>query len=112
VLVNFVEQYWHQARLPVMTVNNIRVFVALQHELQRRSAKKRKPLIVIGLPIKCPSVEKVMGGMWFDKETFTPVNKSEIDSAMNRRLIPGHPKILIRYPQIVDLVVTQTIVLG
>ena len=50
VLVHLVEQHRHQAGLPVVAVDDVRVLVALEHELQRRPAEEREPLVVVHCP--------------------------------------------------------------
>ena len=48
--------------------------------------------------------------MGLDEKAFAPMNKSKINAAMNREMIPRHPQILVIEPQIVDLVISQAVV--
>src|ERR1043166_192217 len=94
-----------------MAMNDVRMFVALEHELQRGPAEKSKPLIVIGLPVKSTPIKKIVLGMRFDKKTFAAVNKPEINAAMDGIVVPRHPKVIERDSQVIDMIVAQAIVL-
>src|SRR6266446_842620 len=95
-----------------MAMDDFRMFVALEHELEGGPAEKRETLVVIALPVKHAAVKKIVAGMRFDEEAFTSVDEAEIGAAVDRVMVPRHPKILEREPQIVNLVVAQAIVLG
>ena len=55
-------------------------------------------------------MEKIMVRVRLDEEALAAMDKSKINTAMDRMMIPRHPQILVREPQIVDLVVAQAIV--
>src|ERR1039457_964890 len=94
VLIHLIEQHWHQAGLPIMAVNDVWVLVALEHELQRRTAEEGEALVVIHLPVKGAAVEEVMVGMRLDEEALAAMHEAEIDTAMNGVLVPRHPEVL------------------
>ena len=112
VLVHLIEQHRHQASLPVVAVNDVRVLVALEHELQRGPAEEREPQVVIHLPVEHATVEEVLFGMRIDEEALAAMNKAEIDTAMDRAVIPRHPQVFHRKLEVENLVIPQTIVLG
>ncbi len=112
VLVHLVEQHRHQAGLPVVAVNDVRVLVALEHELQRGPAEESEPLVVIRLPVERAAVEEVLVGMRLDEEALAAVHEAEIDAAMDGVVIPRHPQVFERELQVEDLVIPQAIVFG
>src|SRR5438552_2001816 len=111
VLINLAKQHRRQPRLPVMTMNDVGLLAALEQELERRTAEKRKALIVIRLAVKNPPMKEVVVRVGFDKKAFAPVNEPKINAAMDRIIIPWHPEIFEGKAQIVNLVVAQTIIL-
>ncbi len=112
VLVHLVEQHRHQAGLPVVAVNDVRVLVALEHELQRGPAEEGEPLVVIHLPVEGAAVEEVVVGMRLDEEALAAVHEAEIDAAMHGVVVPRHPQVFERELQVEDLVIPQAVVLG
>src|SRR6185436_6038447 len=112
VLIDFVQKHRRQACLPIVAMNNLRMLLALEHELERGAAEKGEPLVIIPLPVKHTAVEEMMLRMRFDKETLAPVNKAEINAAVDGLAIPGHPQVAKGETQVVNLVVAQAIVLG
>ena len=96
VLIHLVKQHRHQRRLPVVAMDDIRVLVGLEHELQRRAAKKGESQHVVVLPVKTPAVEKIVLGMRFDEKALAPVHEAETDAAVDRAAVPRHPQILRR----------------
>ena len=111
-LVHLVEQDRDQPRLPVVAMNDVGVFVALEHELQRRLAEERKALVVVALPVKRAAMEEVLVGVRLDEEALSPVHEAEIDAAVHRAAIPRHPEVLEAELQVEDLVVAQAVILG
>src|ERR1035441_7020543 len=91
VLIHLKEQHRHQSGLPIMAVNDVRVLVALEHELQGGLDRKSEPLVVIHLPVERAAVEEVMVGMRLDEEALAAMHEAEIDTAMHGVLVPRHP---------------------
>ncbi len=110
LLINLVEQHRHEACLPVVTMDDVRVLVAFEHELQRGAAEEREALIVVVLAVERATVEKIVLAVRVNEEALPTVHKTEEDRAMDRAAIPRHPQILIRDLQPKNLVVTQAIV--
>ncbi len=94
-----------------MAMDDVRALVAFEHELQRCPAEKSKPLVIIALAVKHPALKEIMVGVGFYEKAFAAMDESEINAAMHRIVIPGHPQIFEGQPQIVNLVVAQAIVL-
>ena len=69
-------------------------------------------LVVIGLAIKDAPMEKILVRVRLNEEALAAMNETEIDAAMNGVVVPRHPHVLVGKLQIVNLVVTQAIVLG
>src|SRR5271169_5972207 len=91
ILVNIKEEYRHDTRLPVVTVDNVGMLVRLEHKLKGRPAEKSKPLGIILMTVKNSSVEEVPVRMGFDKETFSSMGKTEKNGAMHPSLIKRDP---------------------
>src|SRR4051812_8078770 len=70
VLINLVKQHGDQRGLPIVTMDDLRMLVGLEHELKGRSREERKARIVIAMPIKNPPVEKLLRRMRLDEKTF------------------------------------------
>src|SRR2546422_8346118 len=68
VLVDFVEQHRRQARLPVVAMDDVWMFAALEHEFQRRAAKKGEALVIISMAVKYVAVKKILVRMRLDKK--------------------------------------------
>src|SRR4051794_12227853 len=49
--IHLVEEDWHQPCLPVMTMDDVRVLVRLEHELERCPAEESKSFNVIVLTV-------------------------------------------------------------
>ena len=112
VLVHLVEQHRHQAGLPIVAVDDVRVLVALEHELECRPAEEGEPLVIIHLPVKRVPIEVVVVGMRLDEEALAAMHKAEIDAAMHGVVVPRHPQVFERELQVEDLVMPQAIVFG
>ena len=79
--------------MPIVAVNDVRMLVALQHELQRRPAEKREALVVIGMAVKYVTVKKILVRMRLDEKAFPTMHEPKINAAMNRVMIPGNPEV-------------------
>src|SRR6266404_6571551 len=104
-LKNFIKQHRHQSGLPVVAMDDVRVFVAFEHELESGTGKKSKALVIVSVTVENPPIEEVLIGMRLDEEAFAAMNEAEINAAMNGVIEPGDPKIFVRKPQIKALVV-------
>src|SRR6266480_698512 len=69
VLVHLVEQHRYQGRLPIVAMNDLRMFVGLEHELQGGAAKERETFAVIMVAVKDAAVEEIAIQVWLDKKT-------------------------------------------
>ncbi len=49
--IHLIQQHRDKCRLPIVAVDDFRVFVGLEHELQGGTGEKRKPRRVIILPV-------------------------------------------------------------
>jgi hypothetical protein len=112
VLIHLVKQHRHQTDLPIVAVNDVRVLVALEHELQRGPAEECEPLVVIHLPVKRAAIEEVVMGMRLNEEALAAMHEAEIDTAMHGVFVPRNPQVFEREPQVEDLVMPQAIVFG
>src|SRR5206468_8145720 len=75
-LVDLVEQHRRQRGLPIVAMDDVRVLVAPEHELQGGPAEKGKALVVIPLAVKHPAIEEIVLGVWFNEEALAPMDKS------------------------------------
>ena len=76
VLINFVKQHRCQGRLPIMAVDDFRMFVGFKHELQRGPGEESEPGRVVTVPVEYAPVEKVVRRMGIDEEAFQSVHPS------------------------------------
>src|SRR6478736_733615 len=60
VLINLVEQHRHEGGLPVVTVDDVGMLAALEHELQSGATEEGEALVIIHLTIEHAAVEKPM----------------------------------------------------
>jgi len=111
VLIHFIQKHWHQCRLPVVAMDDIRMLVRLEHEFHRRPAEKREPFSVVVMPVKNAPVEEISLRMWFDEEAFQAIHPSNIHIAMNPLIVVRHPKVAIGFGQTRDPVIARTVVL-
>src|SRR5690349_815190 len=95
-----------------MAMNDLRMFVGLEHELQRRPAKKGESFPIIMVAVKHAAVEEIAVQVRFDKETLEAIHPAEVNVAMDPVLIKGHPKIAVALGQTPNAVVAHAIVLG
>ena len=93
-----------------MTVNNIGVFICLQHKLQSGTAEKGETLRIIVISIKIAAIEKILLRMRLNKKTFQAIDKTKIDIAMNMLIIEGNPKATVCFLQPPDPVKAHTVV--
>src|SRR5205823_2747684 len=93
-------------------MDDVRPLAAFEHEFQGRAAEKSKALVVISLPVEDVPMKKIMVRVRLDEKTLAPMHKSKIHAAMNCRMIPRHPQVFVTQPHVIDLIVTQAIVLG
>ena len=112
VLINFVKEHGHQSRLPIVAMNDVRMFVRFEHELERRAAKESEALDIVVVAVKDSAIEEVMMGVRIDEKTFQAFHESEIDVAMNPLVVVRNPKVGEGFRQTPDAVVTQAIVFG
>src|SRR5258708_10715719 len=110
-LINFIKQYRHQSGLPVVAMDDVRVLVALEHELEGCAGKKRKALVIVAMAVKNPAIKEVLVRMRLDEEAFAAMNETEINAAIDGVIVPGNPKIFLGEPHIKDLVIPHAIVL-
>src|SRR5262245_14229043 len=88
MLIHLVKQHRHKARLPVVTVNDIWMLTALEHELQRGAAKEREALVVVVVAVKDVAIEKLPVVVWVNEETLASVNEAEEHGTMNYPVVP------------------------
>ena len=93
-----------------MTVDNIGMLVAFQHEFQGRPAEKGKPLPVIIVSVKFTSVEEVVIGVRFYEKTLQTIDKAEIDIAMKMLIVERDPQITVCLLKSPDAVKTHAVV--
>src|ERR1044071_2285161 len=74
VLVHFVEQHGDQGGLPIVTVDDIGVFIGFEHELERGTAEKAEALGIILVAVKDPTVEEIPVMVRLDKEAFQTIH--------------------------------------
>ena len=111
-LVHFVKQHWHQRRLPVVAVDNVRMLVRFEHELQRRPAEKGEAFPVVMVPVKHAPVEKIAVGVRIDEKAFQAIHPAGIHVAMHPLVVIRHPQVAIALGQPCDAVVAHAIILG
>ena len=112
LLIHLVEQHRHQGRLPVVAMNNIRMFVALEQELHRRPAEKSEAFSVIRVAVKDAPVEEIALRVGLDKEALQVIDHPEIDITMDRLVVIGYPQIPVAFGQAPDAIVAHAVVLG
>ncbi len=91
ILIHLKQKDRDQPRLPVMAMDNIRVFIRLQHKLQSGLAKETKTLRIIIISIQYATVEKILEGMAFNEETFCAIHKTKIYITMKMLVIVRDP---------------------
>jgi hypothetical protein len=112
MLVNIEEEDRDDSRLPVMTVNDIRMLVRLQHEFKCCPAEKGEPFRIIVVAVINAAVEKVPVRMGFNEEAFPAVDKPEEDGTVNLVIIEGDPEIAIHLLETVDVIIAHAVVFG
>src|SRR5438477_11471840 len=95
MLINFVKEHRHQAGLPVVAMDDLRVLAGLEHELEGRPAEKSESAHVIVLTINRAAVEKILPRMRINKETFAPVHSAEPNRGLDGAAVPRHPQPFI-----------------
>ena len=112
VLVYLVEQHRHQGGLPIVAMDDLRVFAALEHEFQSGPAEKGESQDVIVVAVNTPAIKEVIPRLRVDEKTLAPVHEAEPDGRVDSAVVPGNPQVLIRLGQSPYLVVTHAVVLG
>jgi hypothetical protein len=110
-LIHFIEEHRDQGGLPVVAVDDVRMLVCLEQELQRRPTEKSESFSVIGLAVKDAAVEKIGRRTRIDEEALQAVHETEIN-------ITRHPmgnkeptgRCSICEPR--DAIIAQAIVFG
>src|SRR5207247_31399 len=79
VLIDFVKQHRHKSRLPVMAMNDLRLFTRFEHELEGGPAKKGESKQIIVVSINNSAAEEVVARVRVDKKAFAPMHAAEPD---------------------------------
>jgi hypothetical protein len=112
VLIDLVKKHRNQRRLPVMAMNNVRMLVRFEHELQCRPTEKGETFRVIVMTVEDASIEKAVVGMRIDEETFQALHEAEVYIAPNPLVVVRDPKIAIGFGQFPNAVVTHAVIFG
>ncbi len=110
VLVHIEEEHRNETRLPVVTVDDIRVPARLQHEFESRPAEKGEPLRVVPVTIVYAPVEEVVVRMRVDEKALSAMDKAEENGAVDPLVVERDMEIAVHLLEPVDLVVTHAVV--
>src|SRR5260370_25456503 len=95
-----------------MAVDDLRMLVRFEHELQRRAAEKNEPLTIVMMPIKNAAVEEIAVGMRLDEEALQAIHPAKVHVAVHPLVVIGHPQVAVRLGQPPDAVISHAVILG
>src|SRR5438552_3339331 len=106
MLIDFVKQHRYQGRLPIVTMNDVRLLARFEHEFECGPAKKSESEHVIVVAVHGSAVEEVVARMRLDERAFAAVYDSEPDGGVDSAVVPWNPQIFVSLGQPKDLLVT------
>ena len=112
VLVYFIEQDGNQTGLPVVTMDDLRVFISFEHEFQCCAAEECKTRDIVVVSVKQSAVEEIVLRMRINEEAFQVVGKSKINVAGNLPVVIGNQQVPVALRESADPVVTHAVILG
>src|SRR6266705_6359209 len=112
VFVHFIQEDGNQTGLPVVTMNDLRVFIRLEHEFQCCAAEEGKTRHIVVMSVKQSAVEEIVLRMRIYEEAFQIVDQSKINVAVNLLGEIGNRQVTVALRESPDPVVTHAVILG
>ena len=112
VFVHFIQEDGNQTGLPVVTMNDLRVFIRLEHEFQCCAAEEGKTRHIVVMSVKQSAVEEIVLRMRIYEEAFQIVDQSKINVAVNLPVEIGNRQVPVALRESPDPVVTHAVILG
>jgi hypothetical protein len=112
MFVCFEEHERDEPGLPVVHVDDVRMLIRLQHELERGFTEEREPLGIIVMAIDEAAIEKILEEMRLNEEALDPIHEPKEDIAMYPEMMERHPKIAVAFCKPPNAIVTHHIVFG
>jgi hypothetical protein len=112
VLIDFVEEDGDESGLPIVAMDDVGVFIGLEHELEGGAGEEGEAFGVIGVAVEDAAVEEIAVEMGFDEEAAQAVHPAGEDIAMDPEVMEGDVEIGIGFVETVDAVVAHAVVFG
>src|SRR5207247_8869756 len=79
VFVHFIQEDGNQTGLPVVTMNDLRVFISLEHEFQCCAAEEGKTRHIVVMSVKQSEVAEIVLRIRIFEEVFNIVDQSKMN---------------------------------
>src|SRR5206468_12751005 len=112
VFVHFIQEDGNQTGLPVVTMNDLRVFIRLEYEFQCCAAEEGKTRHIVVMSVKQSAVEEIVLRMRVYEEAFQVADPSKINVAVDLPVEIGNQQVRVALRESRDPVVTHAVILG
>jgi hypothetical protein len=112
IFVDFKQHDRNQTCLPVVTMKNIRAFIASEQKFQSGFAKESKPHIIVIATVITTAIKEIVLRARFNEKTQLAMNPATEDITENFATVPGHSEIAIGFMKSPNVVIPHAVVLG